>query len=118
MLRFVAVGVFAFCIIRASCTKLNKLAIAVVFRGNAVRVSRPLLAVSAVLNRKTVSELIFRRCGSGGIRIAVVLLLKIIESPHNTVLVDLAALNLEPAVLNHELDVGEVIAGVGELLLG
>ena len=62
--------------------------------------------------------LIGRGRGVGGKRCAVIDLLIVVRVPHNTILVDFATLNLEPAVLNHELDVGEVIAGVGELLLG
>ena len=62
--------------------------------------------------------LIGRGRGVGGKRRAVIDLLIVVRVPHNTILVDFAALNLEPAVLNHELDVGEVLIGVGELLLG
>ena len=62
--------------------------------------------------------LIGRGRGVGGKRCAVIDLLIVVRVPHNTILVDFATLNLEPAVLNHELDVGEVLIGVGELLLG
>ena len=53
--------------------------------------------------------------GARPVGVAVVLLLQVVQRPGHLALVDGAAGDLEPAVLDHELDVGEVLVGVGEL---
>ena len=82
------------------------------------RIARPSLAINAVFDVQGIAMLIGRGRGVGGKRRTIIDLLIVVRVPHNTILVDFAALNLEPAVLNHELDVGEVLIGVGELILG
>ena len=53
--------------------------------------------------------------GARRVGVAVVLLQNVVQRPGDIVLVDGAGGDLEPAVLDHELDVGEVLVGVGEL---
>ena len=53
--------------------------------------------------------------GARPVGVAVVLLLQVVQRPGDIVLVDGAAGDLEPAVLDHERNVGEVLVGVGEL---
>ena len=58
-----------------------------------------------------------RTSGEGRKRLAVVHLLHVSRSPSDGVCVNLAALNLEPAIFNHERHVREVRARIGELTL-
>ena len=110
-------GVLALCIVGASGAQLHDLVTKVGNR-DLGRVARPGLAINAVFDIQGIAMLIGRGRGVGGKRRALIDLLIVVRVPHNTILVDFAALNLEPAVLNHELDVREVLIGVGELLLG
>ena len=109
-------SVLALCVVRAGGTQLHGLETKVGNR-DLGRIARPRLAINAVLDVQCVAVLIGRGCGVSGKRGALINLLVIVRVPHNTILVDFAALNLEPAILNHKLDVGEVIADVSELLL-
>ena len=110
-------GVLALCIVGASGAQLHVLATKMGNR-DLGRIPRPCLAINAVFDIQGIAMLIGRGRGVGGKRCAVIDLLIVVRVPRNTLLVDFAALNLEPAVLNHELDVGEVLIDVGELLLG
>ena len=110
-------GVLALCIVGASGAQLHNLVTKVGNR-DLGRVARPGLAINAVFDIQGIAILIGRSRSVSGKRSAFIDLLIVVGVPLNTILVDFATLNLEPAVLNHELDVGEVLIGVGELILG
>ena len=110
-------SVLALCVVGAGSTQLHGLETKVGNR-DLGRVARPGLAINAVFDIQGIAIFIGRSRSVSGKRRAIIGLLIVVRVPHNTILVDLAALDLEPAVLNNKLNVGEVVAGVGELILG
>ena len=110
-------SVLALCVVGAGSTQLHGLETKVGDR-DLGRIARPGLAINAVFDIQGIAIFIGRSRSVSGKRRAIIGLLIVVRVPHNTILVDFAALNLEPAIFNHKLDVGEVLVGVGELLLG
>ena len=86
-------------------------------QANLGRVRSPRFAIDAVFDIELIAVRIGRMSGEGRKRIAVIHLLHVLRSPSDVVCVNLAALNLEPAIFNHERHVREVRARIGELTL-
>ena len=85
-------------------------------QANLGRVKSPRFAIDAVFNIELIAVFIGRTSVEGRKRLAVVHLLHVLRSPSDGVCVNLATLNLEPAIFNHERHVREVRACIGELV--
>ena len=86
-------------------------------QANLSRVGSPHFAIDAVFDIELIAVSIGRTSGEGRKRLAVIHLLYVLRSPSDVACVNLAALNLEPAIFNHERHVREVRARIGELAL-